>query len=202
MDALTLSSLLSSRLCHDLISPVGAASNGVEVCLEDPSSYDLAMPLIADSVAVASGRLQFYRMAFGSSGGGDGEYGLADMERVTRAFFSQSKADILWSSDRLGMSKIMARALLILTMLVGEALIIGGALKVDVQNDTAVISAEGERVKINAQVAQVLKGEGADIEPDAKTVPAFLLMELVEIANATILVEDSNDQRLVVKLSV
>ena len=202
MDALTLSGLLNSRLCHDLISPVGAASNGVEMCVEDPSACDDAMPLIEQSVGMASARLQFYRMAFGSSGA-EGECGLSDLERITGAFFAHGKIENSWEYDRLGVSKAMARMVLLLAMLAGESLIIGGALKVSVDGDGRVrVIAEGERVKLKENIEQVLKGEGANVEPDPKSVPAFLLMELVEKTNATILFEESGDQRLVLQLSM
>src|SRR5258708_33501082 len=77
-DALELAALLCSRVCHDLISPVGAIVNGLEV-LDDnpkPEDRDFALDLIRKSAKTASARLQFCRLAFGAAGSAGGPSGL------------------------------------------------------------------------------------------------------------------------------
>src|ERR1700716_4677173 len=79
-DALELAALLCSRVCHDLISPVGAIVNGLEV-LDDnpkPEDRDFALDLIRKSAKTASARLQFCRLAFGAAGSAGGQSALRD----------------------------------------------------------------------------------------------------------------------------
>ena len=70
LDPMDLAALLCSRVCHDVISPVGAIVNGLEVLEDedDPSMRDVALELIKKSARSASARLQFCRLAFGAAG--------------------------------------------------------------------------------------------------------------------------------------
>src|ERR1700709_2565098 len=84
-DALELAALLCSRVCHDLISPVGAIVNGLEVLDDNPKPDDreFALDLIRKSAKTASARLQFCRLAVGAAGSAGAQIDLGD--RPTRA---------------------------------------------------------------------------------------------------------------------
>ena len=85
-DALELAALLCSRVCHDLISPVGAIVNGLEV-LDDnpkPEDRDFALDLIRKSAKTASARLQFCRLAFGAAGSAGAQIDLGDAQTMAR----------------------------------------------------------------------------------------------------------------------
>lgn len=102
LDALDLSALLCSRVCHDVISPVGAIVNGLEV-LEDEDSAemrDFALDLIRKSARQASARLQFARIAFGAAGSAGASIDLADAENVSRGMFGDEKTQLSWSAPR------------------------------------------------------------------------------------------------------
>src|SRR6202140_3547889 len=97
-DALELAALLCSRLCHDLISPVGAIVNGLEV-LEDDNDEEtktFALELIKKSARVASARLQFCRLAFGAAGSAGATIDLGDAETVARGFLEDDKTKLGW----------------------------------------------------------------------------------------------------------
>src|SRR5271165_7553710 len=92
-DALELAALLCSRVCHDLISPVGAIVNGLEV-LDDnpkPEDRDFALELIRKSARTASARLQFCRLAFGAAGSAGASIDTGDAEKVARGLIADDR---------------------------------------------------------------------------------------------------------------
>ncbi len=96
---LELAALVASRICHDLISPVGAIANGLEVMDEEPDR-DMrahAMDLIRNSAARASAKLQFARLAFGAAGSAGAEIDRKDAEQVARAIAEPDKHQLVWS---------------------------------------------------------------------------------------------------------
>src|SRR5262245_55688884 len=96
---LELAALVSSRICHDVINPVAAIANGLEMLGEetDQAMRDAAMDLIRKSAAQASAKLQFARLAFGAAGSAGAEIDLRDAERVARDFVSGTgKHQVNW----------------------------------------------------------------------------------------------------------
>ena len=67
-DKTDLAALVGSRICHDLISPIGAIGNGVELMMMDRASASPELALIAESVASANARIRYFRVAFGTAG--------------------------------------------------------------------------------------------------------------------------------------
>src|SRR5215813_10737419 len=99
IEALDLAALLCSRVCHDVISPVGAIVNGLEVLEDekDASMRDFALDLINKSARQASARLQFARLAFGAAGSAGAAIDLGDAEQVAKGFISDDKTALFWS---------------------------------------------------------------------------------------------------------
>ena len=97
--SLDLAALLCSRVCHDLISPVGAIVNGLEVMEDDndPETKAFAMDLIKKSVRQASAKLQFCRLAFGAAGSAGAQIDIGDAEKVARGFLEDDKTKIAWN---------------------------------------------------------------------------------------------------------
>ena len=96
LDSLDLAALLCSRVCHDVISPVGAIVNGLEVLEDekDPEMREIALDLIKKSAATASARLQFCRLAFGAAGSAGASIDTGEAEKVVRGLFAdQTNAD-------------------------------------------------------------------------------------------------------------
>src|SRR5678809_1670765 len=98
IEALDLAALLCSRVCHDLISPVGAIMNGLEVMEEgkDEETSKFAMDLIKKSAKTASAKLQFCRIAFGAAGSAGAQIDTGDAETISRGFFEDEKTKLTW----------------------------------------------------------------------------------------------------------
>src|SRR5262249_37369911 len=102
ISALDLAALLCSRVCHDLISPVGAIINGLEVMDEDKDeeTKTVALDLIKKSAGQASAKLQFCRLAFGASGSAGAQIELGDAEKAARGLLDDGKATLVWNLPR------------------------------------------------------------------------------------------------------
>src|SRR5690554_5668611 len=107
LTSLDLAALVASRVCHDIISPVGAMTNGLEVLDEEGNEdmRDFAMDLIRKSARQASAKLQFARLAFGAAGSAGAEIDLGDAQKVAAGFLENEKADLSWEVPRLLMGK-------------------------------------------------------------------------------------------------
>src|SRR6202140_2603550 len=114
LGALDLAALLCSRVCHDLISPVGAIVNGLEVLEEDKdeATKTFALDLIKKSARQASARLQFCRLAFGAAGSAGAQIDLGDAEKVTRGLIEDEKVKLTWHAPRALMPKNYVKLLL------------------------------------------------------------------------------------------
>ena len=132
LEALDLAALLCSRVCHDIISPVGAIINGLEVLDEDNSEdmKEFAFDLIRRSAKQGSAKLQFARLAFGAAGSAGAEIDLGDAEKVATGYMEGEKADFTWSAPRVLMAKNLVKLLLNLVLLANAAVPRGGTVNV------------------------------------------------------------------------
>jgi histidine phosphotransferase ChpT len=133
LGALDLAALLCSRVCHDLISPVGAIVNGLEVLEEDKSEETkiFALDLIKKSAQQASAKLQFCRIAFGAAGSAGAQIDLGDAEKVARGLLEDDKITIAWNLPRELLAKNQVKLLLNMLLVAASCIPRGGTLKVD-----------------------------------------------------------------------
>ena len=168
LEGLDLAALLCSRVCHDLISPVGAIVNGLEVLEEekDESTKQFALDLIKKSSRTASAKLQFCRIAFGAAGSAGAQIDTGDAETISRGFFEDDKTKLTWNLPRVLMAKNRVKLLLNMLILAGQTIPRGGTLTVDpVGSGDAMsfsIRAAGTNAKISPAVLPLLKGEPAE----------------------------------------
>src|SRR5579872_2446483 len=107
MDDIEIAALLVSRVCHDLVSPVGAVVNGLEV-LEDETDAAMkadALRLVAASAEQASARLQFARLAFGAAGSAGAELDLAEVGRIISGLLKGGKVELAWNMQSVNWPK-------------------------------------------------------------------------------------------------
>ena len=133
LEGLDLAALLCSRVCHDLISPVGAIMNGLEVMEEDKDeeTSKFAMDLIKKSARTASAKLQFCRLAFGAAGSAGAQIDTGDAEKVTRGLMEDDKTKLGWNLPRVLLAKNRVKLLLNMMLLAAQAIPRGGQLTVD-----------------------------------------------------------------------
>jgi len=155
-DALELAALLCSRVCHDLISPVGAIVNGLEV-LDDnpkPEDRDFALDLIRKSAKTASARLQFCRLAFGAAGSSGAQIDLGDAQNMSRGHIEDGKTTIAWNLPRLLLPKNRVKLLLNMMVIAQQTIPRGGTLTVDPIGDGETMSFRVTATGLNARLPQ------------------------------------------------
>ena len=162
LGALDLAALLCSRVCHDLISPVGAIVNGVEV-LEDDSDEEtrtFALDLIKKSSRNASARLQFCRLAFGAAGSAGAQIDTGDAEKVTRGLIEDEKIKITWNLPRELRPKNQVKLLLNMVLVAAGAIPRGGTLTADPAEGSAGfrIVAAGLNARVTPTTVELLVG--------------------------------------------
>ncbi len=158
-----LAALLCSRVCHDVISPVGAIVNGLEVLEDekDPEMREVALDLIKRSAGSASARLQFCRLAFGAAGSAGAQIELGDAEKVARGLIEDGKTTIVWNLPRDLVPKNRAKLVLNMLMVGGGAIPRGGSLTVDPFEAGYRITAAGLNARLSAATAELLSGSPA-----------------------------------------
>lgn len=177
LSALDLAAYLCSRVCHDVISPVGAIANGLEVLAEDDGEMrGVAMDLIRKSAAQASAKLQFARLAFGAAGSAGREIDLGDAEAVARGLLADSKVQLSWEGPRAVMAKDKVKLLLNLLLTAQQAIPRGGTIAVAVEGEPSSPSFSlrccGEGARIPADAAAFFAG-GETKPVDAHTIQPY-----------------------------
>ncbi len=155
-DALELAALLCSRVCHDLISPVGAIVNGLEVLDDDPKPDDreFALNLIRKSAKTASARLQFCRLAFGAAGSAGAQIDLGDAQNMAKGHFEDGKITLAWNLPRLLLPKNRVKLLLNLLVIAQQTIPRGGVLTVDPLGEGEAMGFRITAAGLNARVPQ------------------------------------------------
>ena len=202
--------LLSSRICHDLISPVGAINNGIEFMEDagdDPESIKQASELIAHSAQAAAARLQAFRIAYGA-GGRDGNLKPEDIQKT---FGALTKADgkVRQSWDpfsSLGIdakTKGFCKLLMGCMMLAQESLPKGGTVYVDPGTTMeTLIRAEGPDATVRDGVERALSRTLPMEEIDPRLVHPYTLSLIAESYGFTILVKDKSEGKITYSMAL
>jgi histidine phosphotransferase ChpT len=192
---LELAALVSSRICHDVINPVSAISNGLEMLAEEPDEAmrEAAMDLIRKSAAQASAKLQFARLAFGAAGSAGAEIDLRDAEKVAREFLAGSgKHQVTWQGPAVTLPKNKVKLLLNLVALGAVALPRGGVVNVEIVGTppdvSFIVKAKGDSARLNDQVKSLLSGANG-VAVDAHLVQPYYASRVATAAGMTVTVE-------------
>jgi histidine phosphotransferase ChpT len=171
LGTLDLAALISSRICHDVINPVGAISNGLEMLAEEPDEEMRvqAMELIRNSARQASAKLQFARLAFGAAGSAGAEIDLRDAEKVARDFVQGGKHTLEWKGPAGTLAKNKVKLLLNLVALGVVALPRGGVVTAEIVGELPdvvfTVTCKGDVAKLNEHVTGLLAGaNGAPVD--------------------------------------
>ena len=179
LEPLDLAALLCSRVCHDVISPVGAIVNGLEVLDDesDESMRSFALDLIHRSARQASARLQFARLAFGAAGSAGASIDLGDAVQVAKGFIEDDRIKLAIEAPRVLLPKNQVKLFLNLLMIATTAIPRGGVLTatVTVEGDQGhfTILAKGVSARIPSHVASLVAGESESGTIDAHAIQPY-----------------------------
>lgn len=179
-------SLLCSRLCHDLLSPVGALNNGLELLADetDPEMRQRCLELLSESARASANKLKFFRLAFGAAGG----FGETVVAREARAaieglFGDNSRLTLGWLVEDGVLPKPAVKVMLNLALIAGDALVRGGQLDIGAESrgDTVeiVVRGEGPRVVLDTELRTALAGSAEDAVITPRAAAAYLVHALV-----------------------
>lgn len=204
MNAVDLASLLCSRLCHDLMSPVGALNNGVELLADeqDPEMRERCIDLLAESARTSANKLKFFRLAFGAAGGFGDSIDTGEARTALEGLFgSDGRHEIGWMVGDAKLSKGATKLLLNLALIGGDALVRGGRLDVGAESGAGgleiVIRAEGPRVVVDQGIREMLvKGREDEVEP--RSAGAWLAYSLAAQAGGSIQLSQPSDEVLMI----
>jgi histidine phosphotransferase ChpT len=197
-DALELAALLCSRVCHDLISPVGAIVNGLEVLDDDPKPEDreFALDLIRKSAKTASARLQFCRLAFGAAGSSGAQIDLGDAQTMARGHLEDGKTTIAWNLPRLLLAKNRVKLLLNMLVIAQQTIPRGGVLTVDPVGEGDRlgfrVAASGLNARMPQNIADLLSsGQAGSV--DAHAVQPYYTRLLAQACGLKVMLAPEGD---------
>lgn len=204
MKPVDFASLLCSRLCHDLMSPVGALNNGIELLADetDPEMREKCLELLADSARASANKLKFFRLAFGAAGGFGEEVDTREAELALEGLFGpERRIELGWAVNDEKLPKDAVKLLLNLAMLAGDALVRGGRLDVGAERQDdeieLAVRAEGPRILLDTALRQTLaSGAGGSLE--ARAAGAWLAHSLVVDAGGAIQISDPSSDALLI----
>jgi histidine phosphotransferase ChpT len=179
LDAMDLAALLCSRVCHDVISPVGAIVNGLEVLEDekDPEMRNFAFELIRKSAHTASARLQYCRLAFGAAGSAGASIDTGDAEKVARNLFADERTRLEWNAPRVLMPKNKVKLVLNMCLIAAATIPRGGVIAVsmsDADGHTELsVNTRGPHLRLADHVTSLVAGEPRTDHVDAHGVQAF-----------------------------
>jgi histidine phosphotransferase ChpT len=141
----TIAALIGSRICHDLISPIGAVTNGIELMALSGADQSPEMALVAASAANANARICLFRLAFGMANEGQ-RIGAVEIREILKNVFADSRIAVKWLPDG-DYPRAMVQAALLAILCAESAVGLGGDITVSEANGSWKIAASGQRLK-------------------------------------------------------
>lgn len=183
ISAIDLASMLCSRLCHDMLSPVGAMANGLELLAEerDAEMRGRIVELLEQSAKTSADKLKFFRLAFGAAGGFGDAVPVDEAKSVIEAL-AGARTTLEWNVASPTLPKLAVKVLLNLALFGIEALVRGGTLEIgaEVKDGTSeiVVRAAGPKIAFDETVGKALDGSLPEAELSSRTAPAALIHQL------------------------
>ena len=188
MTELEFTAFLVSRVCHDLVGPLGAVVNGLEVLEDerDPAMRADALKIVTSSANQALARLQFMRLAFGAAGSAGAELDLGEVNRLIVGLMPMGRVSLEWEPPSVQWPKDWAKLLMNTVLLAADCMPRGGIVRivsnVEGQPPGFKITATGQGARVSEDVERALRGEVCD--HDARGVLPVLTFRLAKVVNA------------------
>jgi len=209
MKSVEFASLLCSRLCHDLLSPVGALNNGIELLADeqDPEMRARCLALLSESARASANKLKFFRLAFGAAGGFGEDVDTREARAAIEGLFNHDgRIELGWMVDDGSLNKTAIKVLLNLSLIAGDSLVRGGRLDVGAERGTGVVEvvvrAEGPRIVLDAELKRALAGELGDEAVAPRAAAAWLVHSLVDDGGGELQFMDEEEGVLLIGASL
>ena len=206
---LRVAELMCSRLCHDLISPISAINNGIELMNEnDEGIIDSSIELLGTSAKQALDRLSFYRVAFGFAGGG-AIISWNEIRNLLEIFAAERKTTIVWSREPQGpdenLSYFLAKLVVSVVYLAMECLPRGGVISVDnleqKSPEPIVVRFEGPKCNLRDDVQSGLKPDLPIEQLSVRNIVAYLATSFAVCLEKSLKVRDETSNSIVITIS-
>ena len=188
-DAVALASQLCSRLCHDLLSPVGALNNGLELLADedDPEMRQRCLELLEQSATTSANKLKFFRLAFGAAGGFGERVGMEEPRAVIEALASDAKkTELQWALEVDSLPKPAVKVMLNFAQMGLDALVRGGQLAIGAERrdgaSEIVVRASGDRIAFDKAIGRALDGDLPEDGLSGRVAPAYMLHAMTQQA--------------------
>jgi histidine phosphotransferase ChpT len=167
MSAPDLSELVSARICHDLISPMGAIGNGLELLQLAGGNSGAEIALVSESLATTLAKLRFYRATFGPADA-QARQSLEEAAQITDAMFHK-RFTVAWESGNRDLARPLVRLAYLAILCLEKSLPMGGIVRVGVAQGAITLAVDGRRTLPPAELwAHVTEGAPlAELRPDA-----------------------------------
>ncbi|MDY7522546.1 histidine phosphotransferase [Sphingomonas sp. AAP5] len=200
MTSVDFASLLCSRLCHDLLSPVGALNNGLELLADehDPEMRARCLELLSESAKASANKLKFFRLAFGAAGGFGETVDAREARAAIEGLFGDGhRVKLGWLVEDATLPKPAIKVLLNLALIAGDALVRGGQLDVGAESVDGqieiVVRAAGPRIVLDGEMRAALTGTQGDAVITPRAAAAYLVHALVAEGGGGVQVSDPGD---------
>lgn len=187
----SLASLIGSRICHDLISPIGAIANGLELLDMTGSTDGPEFELIADSAGNAGARIRFFRIAYGAAG--DQSLSRAEVRSILDDLNRGARVRVNWGPLE-PQSRAMVRLAFLAAQCCETALPYGGDVFVRCIDDHWSITATGDTVNVDPELWTPVQNGTAMASPTAALVQFALLPEIASDLGRRIAVSSSTNE--------
>jgi len=200
LSGLDLAALLCSRVCHDVISPVGAIANGLEL-IDDPEmdeeTKETALDMVRSSARTASAKLKFCRIAFGAAGSAGAPIDMSEAGETATAFVGSEKVKLDWQAPRENRPKQQVKLVLNMLLMAMSGIPRGGKVVINVDGDVFTARAQGDRAKVPEAVAQVVEGSADLTTLDARLVQPYYAKQLAQSAGLALTMAMDGDDVVV-----
>ncbi len=188
-----LASLLCSRLCHDLLSPIGAMNNGLELLADetDPEMRARCIELLTDSARASANKRKFFRLAFGAAGGFGDKVDVSEPRQLIEGLVADKpRVELQWHVPSAMLAKPAVKVLLNLALIGLDGLVRGGQLIIAAEEQDGqceiAVNATGPKVVIDETLAHALQGDMASAMLSPRTAPAFMIERIARANGGTI----------------
>ena len=191
-----LAALLASRICHDLIAPIGALGNGMELLENepDPAERAMTMSMLQNVAEQARAKLEFARLAFGAAGSMGTEIPMGQAKALAEELLAHEKrVNLHWAIADTPAPKSVVKLALNLLLLAMGCIPRGGTVHAEGGSGVIVMRAEGRKAALNAHAAPVLGGTVTKDELDAYKVQPYYTLRLLHESGFTLRVEEGED---------